>query len=281
MILHRHDVCQTADMKVRTLKTHLKFASSGIFCCILSTAPVIGQSSSTSDGADTSQVKNNNFTFAQLFKLADGTMFFPSRLQVGHVKHALGLTLARPPDDVVEEFAAVVTVPLLEYHFQYGLAENLQVEGFAMSIYASNQVGAGAKWMFGHNPLMFSLGTDLGFWFGKLNNDTFDNTVTGWTAYPNLSSGYDFGHFTITLKVELNMLLAQHKKSGNVSVQKSLSTFNGGAVTIYLEQPLWKNYYVAFGIKSNFLKYYYVAWPGFPTLEQYSYIPEFYMGLIL
>ncbi len=218
---------------------------------------------------------------AQWFKLTDGTMYFPSRLQVGQIKHSLGLTLARPPEDVVEEFADVVTVPLIEYQFQYGLAENIQVEGRATSIYTSNQVCAGAKWIFGGSPIMFSLGTDLAFWFGKLDNGTFDNTVTGWTVYPNLSAGVDFGRFALTLKFELNILLAQNKKSGNIFVQKSLSTFNGGAVTIYLEQPLWKNYYVAFGIKSNFLKYYYVAWPGFPTIERYTYIPEFYMGLIL
>ena len=263
------------------MKTHLTFVSSCVFCCLLLTARAFGQSSSTTDSVDTAQVRNHKFSLAKLFKLADGTMFFPLRLQVGQVKHSLGLTLARPPDDVVEEFAAVVTVPLIEYHLQYGLAENIQFEAFAMSIYTANQVGAGAKWTFGSDPYMFSLGSDLGFWFGKLNNDTFNNTVTGWTAYPNFSTGFNFGPFTVTLKFELNMLLAQNKKSGNVSVQKSLSTFNGGAVTIYLEQPLWKNYYVAFGIKSNFLKYYYVAWQGFPTLEQYSYIPEFYMGLIL
>jgi hypothetical protein len=63
-----------------------------------------------------------------MFKLTDGTMFFPSRMQVGQIKHSVGLTLARPPDDVVEEFAAVVSVPL-EYQFQYGLAENMQLEG--------------------------------------------------------------------------------------------------------------------------------------------------------
>src|SRR5512137_2315295 len=77
---------------------------------------------------------------SQMFKLTDGTMFYPSRLQVGQIKHSLGLTLARPPDDVVEEFADVVTVPLIEYQFQYGLAENIQVEGRATTIYAANQV---------------------------------------------------------------------------------------------------------------------------------------------
>ena len=218
---------------------------------------------------------------AQLLDIADGTMYFPSRLRVGSQKHALGITLARPPDDVVEEFAAVVTVPLIEYHFQYGIADNLQFEARATTIYTANQVCAGAKWVFGWKTLMFSLGSDLGFWFGKLDNGDFSTSVTGWSTYPNLSAGMDFGRFTLTLKVELNILLAQNKQTGDITVQKSFSTFNGGAVTVYLEQPLWKNYYVAFGIKSNFIKHYYVAWPGFPTLNQYSYVPEFYMGLIL
>lgn len=88
-----------------------------------------------------------------MFKLKDGTMFFPSRLQVGEIKRSPGLTLATPPDDVVEEFAAVVTVPLIEYQFHYGLGENMQVEGGATSIETEKQACAGAKWIFGGGPL--------------------------------------------------------------------------------------------------------------------------------
>ncbi|MBI2619240.1 MAG: hypothetical protein HYW57_04100 [Ignavibacteriales bacterium] len=208
-------------------------------------------------------------------------MFYPARLRIGEIKHAVGVTLARPPDEVVEEFAAVLTTPLLEYQIQYGLAENFQLEARATSIIASNHLSAGAKWIFGRNPFGFSVGSDLAFWFGSLNIGGFDNTVTGWILYPNVSAGYDFGPFTVTLKVELNMLLSQNKRTGEITVQETSNTFNGGAFTIYLEQPLWKDNYVAFGIKSNFLKYYYVAWPGFPTFERYSYVPEFFMGLIL
>lgn len=210
-----------------------------------------------------------------------GSMYYPTRLNVGEVKHALGVTLARPPDEVVEEFAAVVTVPLLEYQLMYGLAENIQVEGRATTIFASNHLSGGAKYIFGRTPLAFSFGVELAFWFGSLNSGGFDNTVAGWTLYPNLSVGHDFGKFALTLKFELNVLLAQNKRTGDVIVQETFSTINGGAITLYLEQPLWKDNFVAFGIKSNFLKYYYVAWPGFPTFEEYSYIPEFYVGLIL
>lgn len=222
-----------------------------------------------------------SFSVSQQQEPKHGTMYYPSRPRIGDLKHAGGLTLARPPDDVVEEFAAVVTVPLLEYQIQYGLAENFQIEGRATTIFTANHLSGGAKWIFGRSPFGFSIGADLAFWFGALETGGFDNTVTGWTLYPNASAGIDFGRFTVTVKLEVNMLLAQNKRTGSITVQKALSTFNGGALTIYLEQPLWKDNYVAFGIKSNFLKYYYVAWPGFPTFEQYSYIPEFYMGLIL
>lgn len=220
-------------------------------------------------------------TLGQMVEPRLGTMYYPTRLNVGELKHALGITLARPPDQVVEEFAAVFTVPLLEYQLMYGLAENVQVEGRATTIFTANHLCGGAKWIFGRSRLQFSLGLDLAFWFGALDTGGFDNTVAGWTLYPNFSMGHDFGPFAITLKFELNMLLAHNKRTGGVTIQKAFSTFNGGAVTIYLEQPLWKDNHVAFGVKSNFLKYYYVAWPGFPTFEEFSYIPEFYMGLIL
>ncbi|MEX2117530.1 MAG: hypothetical protein WEB37_11630 [Bacteroidota bacterium] len=208
-------------------------------------------------------------------------IFYPSRLKVGDMRHAAGVSLSRPPDEVVEEFAAVLTTPLLEYQVQYGLAENFILEGKATTIFASNHFSAGGKWIFGNGPFGFSIGTDLAFWFGSLKIEGFDNTVSGWTLYPNVSAGYHFRRFTVTVKFEVNMLISKLKRTGSITVQQNSSEFNGGSVAIYLEQPLWKNHYIAVGIKSNFVRYYYVVWPGFPTFDHYSYIPEFYMGLIL
>ncbi len=208
-------------------------------------------------------------------------MFYPSRLAVGSMRHAATITLSKPPDEVVEEFAAVLTTPLFEYQIQYGLAENVLLEGKFTTIYASNHLSGGGKWIAGGNPFGFSIGTDLAFWFGSLKIEGFDNTVSGWTLYPNASVGYHFRRFTITLRIEINMLISQTKRTGGITLQKTSSEFNGGAFTIYLEQPLWKDHYVAFGVKSNFVRYYYVVWPGFPTFQHYSYIPEFSMTLIL
>ncbi|HEX9615120.1 MAG TPA: hypothetical protein VGA55_06420 [Bacteroidota bacterium] len=222
-----------------------------------------------------------SFVLAQEGEPDVDVLFYPYRPEAGEFRHAVGVTLAKPPDEVVEEFAAVLTTPLLEYQAQYGISGNFLLEGRVTTLIASNHVAAGLKWIVGVNPFGFSLGSDLAYWFGSLNTDGFDNTVNGWTLYPNISAGYHFRRFAVTVKIEANLLLSQNKRTGGISVQRTSNTFNGGAITVYLEQPLWKDNYISLGIKSNFVKYYYVVWPGFPTFEHYSYIPEFTMELVL
>jgi len=208
-------------------------------------------------------------------------MYYPSSLHSGDIKHAVGVTLSKPPDEVVEEFASVLRAPLFDYQIQYGLPSNFLAEGSITTIIVSNHLSIGGKWIVDAAPFGFSVGSDIAYWFGSLNFDGFDNTVKGWTLYPNVSAGYDFERFSVTLKAELNIILAQSKRTGDIIVQKTSALFNGFAIAIYLEQPLWKNNYVLLGFKNNIVKYYYVVWPGFPTFDRYSLVPEFHIGFRL
>ncbi len=218
---------------------------------------------------------------AQLLGTEAGSMFYPSPLAPGAIKNAVGVTFTNPPPEVVEEFASTLRAPLFEYQIQYGLPANVQLEGRITTIIISNHFSLGAKWVVPYRPLGFSAGIDLGYWFGKLDVDGFDNFVKGWMTYPSLTAGYDFGKFTVTVRGELNIILSKSQRVGDITISNDSDIFNGGALAIYIEQPLWKDNYFTIGFKNNFVKFYYVVWPGFPAYTHYTYIPEFYFGFRL
>jgi hypothetical protein len=220
-------------------------------------------------------------SFAQLIGTEAGSMYYPSPLGAGEFKSAVGLTLSKPPDETVEELSSVLRAPLFEYQMLYGLPHDFQLEGRITTIFISNHFSLGGKWVYPQRPFGVSVGVDLAYWFGKLEVEGFDNFVNGWNTYPSVAVGYDFGKFTVTVKAELNIILHQTQRVGDIVVSDDSNVFNGGAFSIYLEQPLWKDNYFTVGVKNNFVKFYYVVWPGFPTFDRYSYIPEFYFGFRL
>jgi hypothetical protein len=218
---------------------------------------------------------------AQLLGTEAGTMFYPSPLTSGAFKTAAGVTLMTPPPNVVEEFASVLRAPLFEFQVLYGLPYSFQLEGRVTTILVSNHLSLGAKYIVPHGPYGFSAGVDLAYWFGKLDIDGFDNRVKGWNLYPSLAAGYDFGAFAVTVKGELNIILTKSQRVGDIVIADDENVFNGGAFSVYIEQPLWKDNYLTLGLKNNFVKFYYAVWPGFPTFDRFSYIPEFYIGFRL
>ena len=218
---------------------------------------------------------------SQLLGTQAGSMHYPSPLGTGEIKSALGLTLSKPPPEVVEEFSSVLRAPLFEYRMLYGLPSDFMLEGRVTTIFVSNQFALGAQWVYPLKPFGFAAGVDLAYWFGKLEIDGFDNFVKGWDLYPSVSAGYDFEKFTITLKGELDIVLSKTQRVGDIVVSEDNGVFNGGSLSIYVEQPLWKDNYFIIGMKNNIVKFYYVVWPGFPTFDRYTYIPEFYFGFRL
>lgn len=218
---------------------------------------------------------------AQLLGTEAGSMYYPSPLAPGNVKSAVGVTFTTPPPEVVEEFASVLRAPLFEFQMLYGLPYNFLLEGRATTIIVSNHLSLGARWVLPVKSLGFDAGVDLAYWFGKLNIEGFDNSVKGWNLYPSISAGYDFEKFTVTVKGELNILLSKSQRVGEITVKTDENVFNGGAFAIYIEQPLWKDNYFTVGFKNNIVKFYYAVWPGFPTFDRFTYIPEFYIGFRL
>ena len=91
----------------------------------------------------------------------------------------------------------------------------------------------------------------------------FQSKIRGWISYPNLTLGYNFEKFAISMKGELIILTHLTEKQDDVEISSDRNSFAGTAVGIYIEQPLWKDNYIVFGLRVNYTKFYYPTWAAF------------------
>jgi hypothetical protein len=218
--------------------------------------------------------------YAQQLDLNNNTFFFPHTYKYHQMISSLGLSTAKLPEDVVET-DDLIRAPLFSYRVKYGLPENFVAEGGVETNIVTWQFSLGPKWHYQINRMGFSLGTDIAFWTGKLNHFGFDTDVNGWTLYPNISAGYQFNKFAISIKSEVVLNLAETSTQGDLEISDNLDFYNGWTIGVYLEQPLWKDNYLVLGIRSTFLKYYYPLWAAFSTFDRTYYIPEATITFIL
>ena len=218
--------------------------------------------------------------FCQQLNFNDKTFFFPHPYQTQQMISSLGLSTAKLPEDVVET-DDIFRAPLFSYRMKYGLLENIVAEGGVETNIVTWHFSLGPKWNYEFDRLGFSVGTDIAYWFGKLKQFGFDTKFTGWILYPNISAGYQFDKFTISLKSEIVLNLGEKSTNGTSEVSDDLDFFNGWTIGVYLEQPLWKDNFVVIGIRSTFLKFYYPMWAAFSTFDRTFYIPEATLTFIL
>ncbi len=219
-------------------------------------------------------------SIAQQLNFQENTFFYPHSYQSGQIIQSLGLSTAKLPEDVVET-DDVFRAPLFSYKLKYGLPENFLAEGGVESNLITFHFALGPKWNYSLDKFGFSVGGDIAYWFGQLEQFGFDTKFKGWMMYPNLSAGYRFNKFTLSIKSELVFNLAETSTNGDSEIENDLDFFNGWTIGFYLEQPLWKDNFVVIGIRSTFLKFYYPMWAAFSTFDRTFYIPEATFTFIL
>jgi hypothetical protein len=116
--------------------------------------------------------------FAQQLNFNDNTFFYPHGLNPGQAVSTLGISLAKLPEDVVET-DDVFRAPLFSYRMKYGLHENFLAEGSVETNIVTFNFMLGPKWNYQLDRIGFSLGTDLSYYFGKLEQFGFDTKFSG------------------------------------------------------------------------------------------------------
>ena len=213
-------------------------------------------------------------SFAQNLNIKDNSFYYPHSLEFNEVIQTLGLSSAKLPEDVVET-DDIFRAPLFSYRIKYGLPLNFVSEAGLETNILTYHFSLGTQWNLEFGKLSMSLGGDIAYWIGGLNQFGFDTKINGWHLYPNLSVGYAFPNFSVSVKSEALFILDQSTRNGDIEVSSNYDTFSGYAFGIYIEQPLWKDNFVVVGFKSNFTKFYYPMWATFSTFDRFFYISEF------
>lgn len=209
-----------------------------------------------------------------------GLFHYPSLLPEGDLRWALAVEFAKIPEDIIEE-AAFVRAPMFKVSARYGLPENLVLNGQIATQIINNQFTLGLGWVYARDQFHIGVDYGLAYWFGSLEIQGFDNSANGWINYPGVSAGYDFGILAVTARGELNLVTSLSTFTGDLEISTDNNFFNGYALSVLVEQPLYRQKYLTLGFRMNHIKFYWPTWPLFPTFNRYYYIPEFIVGFRL
>ena len=211
--------------------------------------------------------------------IISNSFLFPDTLHFAEYKDQITMYLAKLPEDIVEEVSADIYAPFFAYQAKLGLIYGFSLNGSVSTNIITRHFLLGLQWTLRLSRLSFSLGYDASYMYGKLKGFGFDNKVTGWLFYPNISVGAAFDKFTLTLKGELSTIPKLTQSADDIVTTTDRKFLSGGSIGLYVEQPLWKDNFVILGLRANYVRYYFPAWATFPTWDRFHFIPEAVIGL--
>ena len=208
------------------------------------------------------------------------SFLYPERMYTGQIKSVLGLSMANLPEDVIES-DDLFYAPLFAYYFKIGIPANFLVEASANSNIVTYHISLGAKWSYTIDKFSLAPGYDVAFWFGGLRHFGFNSKVRGWIHYPNLTFGYEFSTFTVSVKSELILITFLREFQEELEIARDRNFYSGFAITTVIEQPLWSDNFLLVGLKINYTRFYYLQWATFSRFNRFFFIPELIVGFVL
>lgn len=219
--------------------------------------------------------------YSQIDLIQNESFYYPGKINKWQYKSIITLSLSQLPEDVIEEVNSLIYSPLINYDAIIGVPYNFYLQGSYNTNLITHHFAFGANWHYQPNNFAASIGYEIAFWFGILEDFDFSSRNVGWLHYPNISFGYSFEKFTLTVKSELVLNTYYTQFVDNIEVSTDKNTIAGYDFALYVEQPLWKNNIMSIGIKANFSRFYYPAWIAYSKSVKFRFIPEIQIGLVL
>ena len=213
-------------------------------------------------------VRTNSFTY-------------PNELEFGGWKNLISLTLAKLPEDVVEEASAYIYSPLFNYDAIYGLPAGFSAHGNFSTNWISFHLSVEPKWSYRYKRFSFAVGYEVAYIYGRLYKFGFNSKIKGWLNTPNLTVGVAFNKFTMSFKAEAIFITSLEQFNDDIITSTDKNRSAGYSFGLTVEQPLWKNNFISLTLKGNYTRFYYPSWAAFPTWDRYNFIPEVIIGLVL
>ncbi len=220
-------------------------------------------------------------TRAQAFQFDSktGSFWLPSQRSKGTYEHSLSIFYVVVPKAWSLDN---VNAPMFNYAGRYSLGKGFNLQGSLATLFVSNRASVGPFWnrSFGH--LHFGVGYQMVFNYGILKEFGFNTVLTGWEQQPSVALGINFPNYAVTIRGEVYYTSSFYlSEGGNVVSFKSFRNggLNGGSITTTLEQRLWKDRVMSYGVKLAMVRYHIVAWPALPVNTYRYFVPEFQIGI--
>jgi hypothetical protein len=196
-------------------------------------------------------------------------------------RSSIGINITTMSEDITEEFR--FRLPALDYHVNRKITNNFYLDGHVSAQLFQNMITIGPRWSAALNDrLSFSVGNDIGWWFGFINVEGFKTRGSGWQNYPNASAGLRFKKdLFLSLKAEAIMNLGVQTHTGEITVKSDDRLLSGGSVTIALEQPFYKKRSLTLGFRAIYTNFFWQTWALFENFDRNIFYPQIIIGLIL
>ena len=210
------------------------------------------------------------------FDIRTASFLLPQRAPSGTYSSSLVLCNVVIPKDWTLD---MIKAPMLGYAGKMSLPSGFSLHGGMYTLFVSNRLYLGPGWNYAADHVHLGVGYQVAFNYGILKNFGFNTTLTGWEQQPNITVGYSFEKMAVILRGDLYWTTALNVSEDENTISNSHSFINGYSISCSLEQRLWANRVVSFGLQWNYLRYHVLAWPAFPV-NRYRYdVPEFRLGL--
>lgn len=204
--------------------------------------------------------------------------FYPKQTSVWQGRFFLGFSFTKLPYDIVEE--EVSTSPMFISGYRLNFPKKLSLDLQFNTNYIATIGTMGIQWAFLNQRLSMALGGKSSVWFGHLELDAIHLKTMGIVLTPYLKVGMDFRDFLITASFDTQFSYMK-TSSEDVLLSEYYLPYSGYSAFFALEQSLWKNNWVALGVKLNYASFYYQTWLSYSALNKYLLYPEFSLCFIL
>lgn len=215
------------------------------------------------------------------FASKHAAIFFPYPMYKEHWRSSIGFTMMTTPEDITEEVR--LRIPCGDYHLLRKISNHFVSDNRILFQVLQNHLSTGIRYVTPINEnVYFTVGNDIGFWFGRLKLSGFNSKGLGWIDYPNMSIGYKTKKdLLITFKAQVAINLYYQAANGEVKYSSGKNYYNGETFTLALEQPFYnkKHLTLAFSAINNL--FYWQTWALFYKTNRKVFYPQVTVGFIL
>lgn len=210
------------------------------------------------------------------FDIKRTSFLLPQPLPAGKYHHAIAVYYVIVPKDWSLDN---IQAPMFNYSGKYTLPKGFNLQASLSMLIISNRIAFGPYWNYSfNNNFHAGIGYQIAFNAGFLKEFGFNTVLTGWEQQPSVTIGYSFRKSALTIRGDMYYANVFYLEEGGNVVTFKNGGLNGYSITTTLEQRLWGNRLMSFGVKVNLVRYHIIAWPAFPVNRYRYLVPEFQIG---